>query len=96
MYNELEYPPYVVNSARVDLLSAVTLLCQYCQSFSCDKYTTYSPEWYIEKDIFKKQRVVILMPLPCPIKEPIMVIYVVFLLIYKFHKAFIKYSPTTS
>lgn len=73
MYNELEFPPYIVKSARVDLLSAVALLSQYCQSFSSDKYTTYCPEWYIEENNNNQVRVVILMPLPCPIKEPIQV-----------------------
>lgn len=75
MYNELEFPPYVVNGSRIDLLSAVALLCQYCQSFSSDVYTVYAPEWYYEKNSLHLQRVVILMPLPCPIKEPIKVIY---------------------
>lgn len=73
MYNELEMPPYVVNSARVDLLSAIPLLCQYCQSFSSDQYTVYAPEWYLETNALNRVRVVILMPLPCPIKEPVQV-----------------------
>lgn len=73
MYNELEFPPYVVNEARVDLLSAIALLCQYCQSFNSDKYTVYAPEWYFEKNSLHMVRIAILMPLPCPIREPIMV-----------------------
>lgn len=74
MYNEYEFAPYIVNSARVDLLSAIALLNHYCQCFTVDKYTVYSPEWYIEHKDKALKRVVILMPLPCPIKEPIMVI----------------------
>jgi hypothetical protein len=79
MYNEDEVEPYYVNgpnSAQVNMTSAVSLLCRYCSSLSCDQYTTYAPEWYIEEQnniLGNKVRVVIRLPIVCPITEPIMV-----------------------
>ncbi|CAH0552970.1 unnamed protein product [Brassicogethes aeneus] len=72
MYNENPLPPYYVdgpNSANVNMLSAIALLCQYCQSLPTDGYTVYAPDWYIEKK--EKTRVHIMMPTICPIVEPI-------------------------
>jgi hypothetical protein len=79
MYNEDEVEPYYVNgpnSAQVNMTSAVSLLCRYCSSLSCDQYTTYAPEWYIDEQnniLGNKVRVVIRLPIVCPITEPIMV-----------------------
>lgn len=76
-----EYPPYYVNgpgSAKVDLTSAVSLLCRYCQNLPGDKYTAYTPEWYEEESPFGgKKRVIIFLPVMCPIKDPIKVCIVI-------------------
>lgn len=75
MYNEDEVKPYYVNGARVDLVSATPLLCQYCSSLSRDQYTIYAPDWYCEEKKTSVNvisvRVVIYMPTACPILEPI-------------------------
>lgn len=72
-----EYPPYFVagpGSAKVDLVSAIALLCRYCQSLPGDKYTCYTPEWYEEENTFdNKKRVVIFLPVISQIKGPIKV-----------------------
>ncbi|KAJ3665477.1 hypothetical protein Zmor_000970 [Zophobas morio] len=73
MYNEDEFPPYYVNgpnSAQVNMTSAISLLCRYCTSLSNDQYTIYAPEWYLEKNELGI-RVVILLPIVCPIIESI-------------------------
>lgn len=75
MYNEDEFPPYYVNgpnSAQVNMTSAISLLCRYCTSLSNDQYTIYAPEWYLEKNELGI-RVVILLPIVCPIIESIKV-----------------------
>lgn len=77
MYKENILPPYVVDgpgSAKVDMLSAISLLSQYCESLPADKYTTYSIDYYKEERD-ESCRVVIVMPLLCPIKDPIQVKY---------------------
>nr|WJM99459.1 endoribonuclease dicer 2 [Ips calligraphus] len=73
MYNEDELPPYYVNgpnSARVDMVSAISLLSQYCNSLPCDKYTTFAPELFYEESL-QGLRVTIVMPTICRINEPI-------------------------
>lgn len=75
MYDEDELPPYYVNgpnSARVDIVSAISLLSQYCNSLPCDKYTTFAPELFYEQSL-QGLRVTIVMPTICPITEPITV-----------------------
>lgn len=75
MYEEDELPPYYVNgpnSARVDIVSAISLLSQYCNSLPCDKYTTFAPELFYEQSL-QGLRVTIVMPTICPITEPITV-----------------------
>ncbi|KAK5650697.1 hypothetical protein RI129_001726 [Pyrocoelia pectoralis] len=45
-------PPYYVNgpeSPQIDLLTSIPLLCFYCQTLPADKYTTYTPGWFIEQ-----------------------------------------------
>ncbi|CAG9768668.1 unnamed protein product [Ceutorhynchus assimilis] len=52
MYNEDEFPPYYAkgpNSAKVDMISAISLLCQYCSSLPCDKYTSLAPALYYKR-----------------------------------------------
>lgn len=78
MYSEDDIPPYYVdgpNSARVDMVSAISLLSQYCNSLPCDKYTTLAPELYFkEKEMSSGDviiQVVIVLPTICPIMEPI-------------------------
>lgn len=77
MYNEDEIPPYYTNganSAKITMLSAIALLCHYCNCIPCDVYTSYQPEWYVEQsENTKDQRVVIVLPIKCPIKEYIYV-----------------------
>lgn len=74
---ELDCKPYYVKgpeSAQVDMVTAIPLLCHYCNSLPSDMYTVYAPDWYIERaDDNVNCRVVILMPLLCPITEPIVV-----------------------
>ncbi|XP_031333092.1 endoribonuclease Dicer-like [Photinus pyralis] len=44
-------PPYYVDgpdSSKIDLLTAIPLLCFYCSCLPADKYTTYVPGWFIE------------------------------------------------
>ncbi|KAL3276339.1 hypothetical protein HHI36_011721 [Cryptolaemus montrouzieri] len=73
MYNESILPSYFVNgpgSAYINAVSAIPLLCRYCQSLPSDQYTTYSPEWYISvKD--NMNVVTVLLPLICPLVDPI-------------------------
>ncbi|EEZ99277.1 dicer-2 isoform X1 [Tribolium castaneum] len=75
MYNEDKLEPYYVNgpnSAQVNMTSAVALLCRYCSNLASDKYTTYAPEWYYEEDSSSaKLRVVIFLPVVCPLIDPI-------------------------
>ncbi|KAK4883339.1 hypothetical protein RN001_006658 [Aquatica leii] len=71
--DENEIPPYYVNgkgSAKVDLLSAISLLCRYCLKLPSDKYTTYTPNWYLETHD-THYRVVIELPTVSNILEPI-------------------------
>ncbi|XP_048517572.1 endoribonuclease Dicer isoform X2 [Dendroctonus ponderosae] len=77
MYNEDELPPYYVNgprSAKVDMVSAISLLSQYCNSLPCDKFTTLSPELYYEEKttiLDDLTRVTIILPTICPLTAPI-------------------------
>lgn len=82
MYNEDQLPPYYVdgpNSAKVDMVSAVSLLCSYCNSLPCDRYTDLTPAIYSEvkflADRTKLVRVVIVLPTICPLTEPITGVY---------------------
>lgn len=73
MYNEDEIPPYYVNgpnSAQVNMISATSLLCQYCMSLPSDMYTVRAPDWFCRM-IDKKISVVILLPVICPILDEI-------------------------
>nr|XP_023020794.1 endoribonuclease Dicer-like [Leptinotarsa decemlineata] len=77
MYNEAELPPYFVNgldSAQVNMTSAIPLLCQYCNSLPSDMYTCHTPEWYVKKNIGGVEAddrcsVVIMLPTACPEPE---------------------------
>ncbi|KAI4458162.1 dicer-related [Holotrichia oblita] len=73
LYNEDELPPYYVDgpgSAHVNMVSAVSLLSTYCNSFEGDAYTSYAPNWYTEKKP-PYIRVIIEMPTVCPYLKPI-------------------------
>uniref|UniRef100_A0A6P7GJE9 Endoribonuclease Dicer-like n=1 Tax=Diabrotica virgifera virgifera TaxID=50390 RepID=A0A6P7GJE9_DIAVI len=76
MYNEDEIPPYFAKpgGACVTMLSAISLLCQYCTSLSSDVYSDAAPEWY-KKDSFEdgKVSVVILLPTGSHILDEIQV-----------------------
>ncbi|CAG9838636.1 unnamed protein product [Diabrotica balteata] len=63
LYNEDEIPPYYVKpgGACVTMLSAISLLCQYCTSLASDMYSEAAPEWY-KKENLGKTAVVILLP----------------------------------
>ncbi|KAF7283787.1 hypothetical protein GWI33_022827 [Rhynchophorus ferrugineus] len=75
MYHEDPLPPYYVNgpnSAKVDMTSAISLLCTYCNSLSQD--VELAPELYLEfnnNSFEKKVRVVIDLPTICPLTESI-------------------------
>ncbi|CAG9824066.1 unnamed protein product [Phaedon cochleariae] len=78
MYNEDELPPYYVDgpgSAQVNMQSAISLLCQYCNCLPSDIYTILAPEWYIkgkstsDRDQEKMLSVVILLPTICPVLD---------------------------
>ncbi|KAK9882155.1 hypothetical protein WA026_019672 [Henosepilachna vigintioctopunctata] len=77
MYNEQLIPPYYVSgpeSAYVNAISAISLLCRYCQNLPRDRYTSCNPEWYLEKVEDPEgisYVVTILLPTLCPIIEPI-------------------------
>ncbi|KAF2900394.1 hypothetical protein ILUMI_05788 [Ignelater luminosus] len=78
LYDENAIPPYYVSgpgSAQVTLLSAISLLCRYCLSLPSDKYTSYTPTWYVEELIYeieKFYKVVVELPRVCPLwREPI-------------------------
>lgn len=76
MYNEDILPPYYVdgpNSAHVDMVSAVSLLCKYCATLSTDIYSISQPIFYIKTLPSKKRIVYIELPTACPILQPIMV-----------------------
>lgn len=78
MFNENEIEPYFVNgkdSAKVDMVSAISLLCQYCNSLSSSSYTVFAPEWYL-KTAENRQCVIIYLPLTSGITNPIKVCYV--------------------
>ncbi|XP_031345881.1 endoribonuclease Dicer-like [Photinus pyralis] len=45
-------PPYYVDgpdSPQVNFLTAIPLLCLYCSHLPADKYTTYTPNWFVDK-----------------------------------------------
>lgn len=75
MYHEDPLPPYYVdgpNSAYVDMNGSISLLCHYCSTLQSDIYTTYAPEWYIEKKKTSLEmlvRVVILLPVVSPLRD---------------------------
>lgn len=77
MYHEDPIPPYYTNgpnSAKVDMTSAISLLCSYCQSLS--KNIELAPELYSECDessTEKRIRVIIDLPTVCPLNESITV-----------------------
>ncbi|KAK5650969.1 hypothetical protein RI129_001998 [Pyrocoelia pectoralis] len=67
--------PYYVdgpNSPQVNSLTAIPLLCLYCSYLPADKYTTYTPNWFIEHCRGStKVRVIIELPPVSGILEPI-------------------------
>ncbi|XP_050314250.1 endoribonuclease Dicer isoform X2 [Anthonomus grandis grandis] len=76
MYNEDEIKPYYVNglnSAKVDMISAISLLSQYCNSLSCDKFTCLSPEYFLIDRRGQKfaYQVEVRLPVKCPLIESI-------------------------
>lgn len=73
MFNEDELEPYYTNgknSAKIDMVSAISLLCQYCNSLGNNSYTVFAPEWYL-KDCGVKPRAVIYLPIVSGIVDPI-------------------------
>ncbi|CAH1110958.1 unnamed protein product [Psylliodes chrysocephalus] len=71
MYRENEIAPYYVagpGSAQVNMTSAISLLCQYCQSLPSDVYTSLTPDWYV-KHYGSKKSVVILLPTVCKLLD---------------------------
>ena len=74
-YNEDEISPYYVNgpdSPYINMVSAISLLTNYCNTFVGDPYTTFSPNWYINNNHENSMKSVIIeLPTPCPILDPI-------------------------
>lgn len=78
MYKEDLLAPYYVDgpdSAHVDMVSAVSLLCRYCVTLSSDLYTLYQPIFYMKKINATNPKYVVYIELPtaCPILEPVQV-----------------------
>lgn len=76
MYQEDEVPPYFVNgpnSACVTILSAISLLCTYCQTLNSDLYTVQQPKWYLDKSETKMRKVLIQLPTICPLLDTVAV-----------------------
>ncbi|XP_018331371.1 endoribonuclease Dicer [Agrilus planipennis] len=73
VYNEDCLPPYYVNgpgSSQINCLNSISKLSQYCQTLASDQYTTFQPEWFLERNK-EKRRVIIELPIVCPIIDQI-------------------------
>lgn len=84
MYDEDALPPYYVDgpgSAHVNMVSAVSLLFTYCNSFVSDAYTSYVPNWYLDR-MELGASVIIEMPTVCPYIKPIKVIKLNYLYVF--------------
>lgn len=79
MYSEDEILPYYVNndpkSACITMVSAISLLCRYCQSLPSDLYTLQQPKWFLANTDDKICKIIIELPIVCPLIDPIAVFY---------------------
>lgn len=63
---------------RLSSLSAVRLLCRYCNTLNQDRFTSITPIWILEKVTMRPSLeefnlITVIMPLDCPVKEEIKV-----------------------
>ncbi|CAG5028452.1 unnamed protein product, partial [Parnassius apollo] len=72
LYDDEDIPPYITEYGnRLSCTSAISLLSRYCSILPHDQFTLITPMWIQEKDkLYRK--ITILMPLSCPLKDPIM------------------------
>lgn len=74
MYAEDERPPYYVagpNSAKVDMVSAISLLSSYCNTLPCDKYTVLSPELFFNQKTMSDRSVFTSVTIVLPTASPL-------------------------
>ncbi|XP_072932653.1 endoribonuclease Dcr-2 [Epargyreus clarus] len=71
LYEEDDIPPYITEYGNhLSSLSAISLLNRYCSSLPRDKFTLITAMWILEKRL-DKNLITIMMPIACPVKEPI-------------------------
>ncbi|CAH2047079.1 unnamed protein product, partial [Iphiclides podalirius] len=71
LYDDEDIPPYVTEHGnRLSAVSAISLLNRYCSCLPHDQYTIITPMW-IKEEKMNRVVITILLPLSCPIKEPI-------------------------
>ncbi|CAK1555351.1 unnamed protein product [Leptosia nina] len=69
LYEEDDIPPYVnSNGKRLFSSSAIALLYRYCSVLPHDQFTLITPMWILEKG---SNQITIVMPIMCPVKQPI-------------------------
>ncbi|KAJ0183244.1 hypothetical protein K1T71_001220 [Dendrolimus kikuchii] len=77
LYESDDVPPFVTPSGcRLSSLSAVRLLCRYCNTLNQDRFTTITPIWLQEKvrmrpSLQEHNVITVVMPLDCPVKEEV-------------------------
>ncbi|XP_068634006.1 endoribonuclease Dicer [Battus philenor] len=73
LYEDEEIPAYITEYGnRLSGVSAVSLLHRYCNALPKDYFTLISPMWILERlDHDGRVLVTVLLPLACPVKEPI-------------------------
>ncbi|CAG9860697.1 unnamed protein product [Phyllotreta striolata] len=65
MYEEDPLPPYYVkgtDGAQINMRTAISLLCQYCQSLPSDIFTVLVPDWFVKQTENDMYVVVVLLP----------------------------------
>ncbi|KAI8421690.1 hypothetical protein MSG28_009676 [Choristoneura fumiferana] len=76
LYDEDEIPPYNnPYGGTLSAVSAISLLNRYCSCLPADQFTTITPMWIKESlpatNESAKIIVTIIMPIACPVKDPI-------------------------
>ncbi|XP_045523187.1 endoribonuclease Dicer isoform X2 [Pieris brassicae] len=74
-YDDDDIPPFVTpNGNRLFATSAISLLHRYCSTLPADQFTLLTPMWileYVDTYVPANPVITIVMPIACPIKEPI-------------------------
>ncbi|CAH2084703.1 unnamed protein product [Euphydryas editha] len=75
LYDTEDVPPYFTqHGARLSAVSAISLLSRYCSMLPHDQFTVITPMWIQEKVIkntIEFRLITVIMPILCPIKEPV-------------------------